>query len=331
MGRARAHLPRPPRHLEHQLDLPLLRRSGASRPATIRPTSSGSRCRASARPGTTTTMRFPRSAFHGLRWYELDPSGWLILAMAKVGLAWDVVLHRPRAPAREARRAPSAGRACAPERAWSVRAMSRRAQARSSRACAASRTSGASSSRSPAARALIALAHGGRASAAAAIYAARLSALLGTSTLYHRVDWRPAARRWMRRLDRSMIFVLIAASYTPFALLALHGALASGDPAHRLGGRVGGVPLQLAWRRSPEVGRSSIIASRSAGSRWSRSRSCRDDRLGRDRRADRGGGRRTRPAPSSTRASGRTRGPACSATTRSSTLSSCSPRHSSTA
>jgi stearoyl-CoA desaturase (Delta-9 desaturase) len=34
---------------------------------------------------------FPRSAFHGLRWYELDPSGWLILGMAKIGLAWDVV------------------------------------------------------------------------------------------------------------------------------------------------------------------------------------------------------------------------------------------------
>ena len=34
---------------------------------------------------------FPRSAFHGLRWWELDPSGWLILALAKVGLAWDVV------------------------------------------------------------------------------------------------------------------------------------------------------------------------------------------------------------------------------------------------
>jgi stearoyl-CoA desaturase (delta-9 desaturase) len=34
---------------------------------------------------------FPRSAFHGLRWWELDPSGWLILAMAKIGLAWDVV------------------------------------------------------------------------------------------------------------------------------------------------------------------------------------------------------------------------------------------------
>lgn len=35
---------------------------------------------------------FPRSAFHGLRWYELDPSGWIILTFAKLGLAWDVVL-----------------------------------------------------------------------------------------------------------------------------------------------------------------------------------------------------------------------------------------------
>jgi stearoyl-CoA desaturase (Delta-9 desaturase) len=38
---------------------------------------------------------FPRSAFHGLRWYELDPSGWLILSLARVGLAWDVVRVTP--------------------------------------------------------------------------------------------------------------------------------------------------------------------------------------------------------------------------------------------
>ena len=38
---------------------------------------------------------FPRSAFHGLRWYELDPSGWLILALERVGLAWDVVKVSP--------------------------------------------------------------------------------------------------------------------------------------------------------------------------------------------------------------------------------------------
>jgi len=38
---------------------------------------------------------FPRSAFHGLRWYELDPSGWLILALERVGLAWNVVKVTP--------------------------------------------------------------------------------------------------------------------------------------------------------------------------------------------------------------------------------------------
>jgi stearoyl-CoA desaturase (Delta-9 desaturase) len=38
---------------------------------------------------------FPQSALHGLRWYELDPSGWIILAMARVGLAWDVVRVTP--------------------------------------------------------------------------------------------------------------------------------------------------------------------------------------------------------------------------------------------
>jgi stearoyl-CoA desaturase (delta-9 desaturase) len=44
---------------------------------------------------------FPQSAVHGLRWYELDPSGWLILALAHLGLAWDVVRVTPeRAQAR---------------------------------------------------------------------------------------------------------------------------------------------------------------------------------------------------------------------------------------
>jgi stearoyl-CoA desaturase (delta-9 desaturase) len=50
---------------------------------------------------------FPQSAFHGLRWYELDPSGWLILALARVGLAWDVVRVTP-----ERAREKLAGDAC---------------------------------------------------------------------------------------------------------------------------------------------------------------------------------------------------------------------------
>src|SRR5262245_10021959 len=56
---------------------------------------------------------------------------------------------------------------------------------------------------------LIALAKGAEARLAIAIYVVSLSALFGVSALYHRVDWqRPAARRWMRRLDHTMIFFL---------------------------------------------------------------------------------------------------------------------------
>jgi len=100
--------------------------------------------------------------------------------------------------------------------------------------------------------ALIALAPAGRAVVAAAIYAGAVSALLGTSTLYHRVNWRPAARRWVRRLDRSMIYVLIAASYTPFALLAMHGALATIVLAVVWAGAFGGTMLQLVWADHPK-------------------------------------------------------------------------------
>ncbi|HEX2389096.1 MAG TPA: fatty acid desaturase, partial [Solirubrobacterales bacterium] len=38
---------------------------------------------------------FPRSATHGLRWYEVDPSSLIIRGLARVGLAWDVVAITP--------------------------------------------------------------------------------------------------------------------------------------------------------------------------------------------------------------------------------------------
>ncbi|HLW96546.1 MAG TPA: hemolysin III family protein [Solirubrobacteraceae bacterium] len=100
--------------------------------------------------------------------------------------------------------------------------------------------------------ALIAAARPGRALLAASVYAAAVSALLGTSTLYHRFDWRPAARRWVRRLDRSMIYVLIAASYTPFALLAMHGSLATAVLIVVWSGAGVGVGLQLIWPDHPK-------------------------------------------------------------------------------
>jgi hemolysin III len=69
--------------------------------------------------------------------------------------------------------------------------------------------------------ALVALARDTDATLVALVYALSVSALLGVSGLYHRVDWQPAARAWMRRLDHTMIFVLIAGSYTPIAVYAL--------------------------------------------------------------------------------------------------------------
>jgi hemolysin III len=99
---------------------------------------------------------------------------------------------------------------------------------------------------------LILAASGGRARVAAIIYAVAVSALLGTSALYHRVTWRPRARRWMRRLDHSMIFVLIAGTYTPVALLALRGSLATTILIVLWAGALGGVVFKLVWLDAPK-------------------------------------------------------------------------------
>jgi len=93
----------------------------------------------------------------------------------------------------------------------------------------------------------------GRATLATAIYAFSVAGLFGASALYHRVNWSSeAARRWMRRLDHSMIFVLIAGTYTPFALLALHGALATAILIVVWAGAAGGVVLKLVWIDAPK-------------------------------------------------------------------------------
>jgi hemolysin III len=56
-----------------------------------------------------------------------------------------------------------------------------------------------------------------------AIYGATLVMLYTTSTLYHSVQ-RAEAKRVLRTLDHLAIFLLIAGTYTPFVLIALHGA-----------------------------------------------------------------------------------------------------------
>ena len=46
---------------------------------------------------------------------------------------------------------------------------------------------------------------------------------LTTSTIYHSVPWRDAIRQRVQRLDHSMIFVLIAGTFTPLAVVVLDG------------------------------------------------------------------------------------------------------------
>jgi hemolysin III len=73
----------------------------------------------------------------------------------------------------------------------------------------------------PAGIALVSAARGTSARVAAAIYACSLVGLFGASAAYHRLARSPRSRRWLKRLDHAMIFVLIAGTATPVALLAL--------------------------------------------------------------------------------------------------------------
>ncbi len=70
---------------------------------------------------------------------------------------------------------------------------------------------------------IAALPHGARAVVGAAVFAATASLLYLTSTLYHSITHR-GAKRVLRVLDHSAIYLLIAGTYTPFALGVLRGA-----------------------------------------------------------------------------------------------------------
>jgi hemolysin III len=101
--------------------------------------------------------------------------------------------------------------------------------------------------------ALVVAAPPGEARLATAIYAASVAALFGTSALYHRIEWASQqARRWMRRLDHSMIFLLIAGTYTPFAVLTLDGSIATVILVAIWGGAAAGVIMKLAWIDAPK-------------------------------------------------------------------------------
>jgi hemolysin III len=84
------------------------------------------------------------------------------------------------------------------------------------------------------------------------VYVAALAAMFGASALYHRVRWR--SDRWRlraRRLDHAMIFLFIAGTYTPFALLAFEGATRWLVLVSAWAGALLGLTLNLVWIDGP--------------------------------------------------------------------------------
>jgi hemolysin III len=104
-----------------------------------------------------------------------------------------------------------------------------------------------------AAVALTALAPDGRARLAAAIYGLGLCALFAASGLYHRWRWSPRWKPLLRRVDHATIYLFIAASYTPVAVLVLHGTLQVLVLVSVWAGAALGIAFTLAWIDAPRA------------------------------------------------------------------------------
>jgi hemolysin III len=97
----------------------------------------------------------------------------------------------------------------------------------------------------------VAAAPHGRATVAMATYSLALVALFGGSALYHRWPNPGRIKAALQRLDHSTIFVFIAASYTPIALLVVHGALTWVILGLAWTGAAAGVTFSLGWIEAP--------------------------------------------------------------------------------
>jgi hemolysin III len=98
---------------------------------------------------------------------------------------------------------------------------------------------------------LIALAPHTTARWAVAIYTLTAVLLFGTSALYHRGNWSPKVERLLKRIDHSNIFLIIAGSYTPFAVLLLHGSTQAAVLWVVWSGAIAGVVFRVVWVGAP--------------------------------------------------------------------------------
>jgi len=98
---------------------------------------------------------------------------------------------------------------------------------------------------------LVVLSPGGRARLGAVIFATTAAMLFGTSALYHRGTWTEPVRAWLKRMDHSNIFLIIAGTYTPFALLLLPPDQTRSLLLIAWIGAVGGVLFRVFWVGAP--------------------------------------------------------------------------------
>jgi hemolysin III len=100
---------------------------------------------------------------------------------------------------------------------------------------------------------LVVLAPTSQARVAAAIYGCGLCALFAASGLYHRWRWSPRWKPLLRRVDHSTIYVFIAATSTPIALLVLDGPIRVVVLLSVWIGAALGIVFALAWINAPRL------------------------------------------------------------------------------
>jgi hemolysin III len=84
-----------------------------------------------------------------------------------------------------------------------------------------------------------------------AVFLAASVLLFATSALYHRVDWGPRADGVLRRLDHTNIYLFIAATYTPLALMLLHGGSRVALLTMVWAAAFGGLLFRTLWLSAP--------------------------------------------------------------------------------
>ncbi|MFC6148010.1 MULTISPECIES: PAQR family membrane homeostasis protein TrhA [Mumia] len=98
---------------------------------------------------------------------------------------------------------------------------------------------------------LLVLAPGAKSKTGVAVYMVSALLLFGVSAVYHVGRWGPRTQMLLKRFDHANIFLLIAGSYTPFALILLQPRDAAMLLTLVWVGAIGGVAFRVFWVHAP--------------------------------------------------------------------------------